>query len=335
MADMLKIFLTFCLVAAAATTAVSAQEQNLFGKIKLRADKLFDIVDSWGSYDTLHLEKLPHKLRLSASIIGTGTDLTINGINNSNSYKAELNADDKYTLNVSAQYRILSVSLSINPAKLFGKYKDFEIAFNAYGNRFGGDIVYQTANTFTGNVASNDVYQQINEGIAKQNLLILNGYWAVNGKKFSYPAALCQSWKQTKSCGSVMVGVSLLYQDLSIASGDTKMMSDMDVETCCVSIGCGYGYNFALRKNWLLHVSSLPEIVIYERKHTVINGARSRQSSDFPDTIVVGRLGACKSFSRYFAGMNAIVNVTSIGNDDELEINNVKWQAKFFVGIQL
>ena len=40
----------------------------------------------------------------------------------------------------------------------------------------------------------------------------------------------------------------------------------MDVETNCVSIGCSYGYNFALRKNWLLHVSLLPEIVISRKK---------------------------------------------------------------------
>ena len=210
----MRKILMLCMAVVVAA-AVSAQEQSLFGKIKSCADGLFDIVDSWGSYDTLHLEKLPQHLRLSASLKASGNTLEINGIRNNNSYIAELEADNKYTLGVSAQYRLVSVSLSVNPAKLFGKYKDFEIAFDAYGNRFGGDIVYQRADTYTGSISTESDTTQIDAGSARQSLLILNGYYAVDGRKFSYPAALCRSWRQQKSCGSVMVGVSLLYQDLT------------------------------------------------------------------------------------------------------------------------
>lgn len=318
----------------AATTTAIAQSTDKSGLRKL-IDHYSDIIDNWGSYDTLYLEKTPKRLRLKASLIATGTRLNINGINNQSDYSAELESDNKYTLSVGASYRILSFSLSMNPAKLFGKYNDFEITFDAYGNRLGGDILYQTANSFKGNVLTDNLQQAIDVGVAKQKLLILNGYYAFNCKKFSFPAAFARQWEQKKSCGSVIAGLSVLYRDLSIANDDYQALNDIDISTWCIGIGVGYGYNFALRGNWLLHVSTLPEFVVFNRSKTVIDGEENHASPDFPNIIAVGRLGAGKTFSRYFAGMNAVVNVSSIGNTDELQIENVKWQANVYVGMLL
>ncbi|WP_300852719.1 DUF4421 family protein [uncultured Bacteroides sp.] len=50
-----------------------------------------------------------------------------------------------------------------------------------------------------------------------------NGYWVLNHHRFSYPAVFTQSYLQKRSCGSVVLGLSLHAEQLEL---DTDALPD-------------------------------------------------------------------------------------------------------------
>ena len=80
----------------------------------------------------------------------SGAKIETEGIDNGQHFNSEMKADYKSTLSLAVSYLGFSLSAALNPAKLMGKYRDYELNFNSYGKRFGFDIIYQNAHNFTG-----------------------------------------------------------------------------------------------------------------------------------------------------------------------------------------
>lgn len=298
-------------------------------------EEQLDLRDGRQHNDSLYLERRKEGVRLRVALNAYGSALNINGISDDSRFKANLEASNKYTVSFSAHWRGLSASIALNPARYAGKNKDFEITLNAYGNRMGADVVYQTANTFHGDARTDGVTSDVGTGMVGQDMFIVNAYYALNGRRFSYPAAFGQSWKQKASCGSWMIGLSLMHRELDVASSYVWNNEAINLRTRCTAVGAGYGYNFVMRHGWLLHVSALPEIVVHNRSYLTIGDERSTMATDFPEFIYTGRLGASRNFSRYFMGMYSVVTLSNIGDNDKVRVENLKWQACLFFGIQL
>lgn len=330
---MRRMLVTTLLFLLLGTTYVAAQEADstgFLGRVGAEVKRLLDLRDEHQRVDTLYLRRTPGGLRMRVSLKGYGTHLEAEGVSYGSSFRSDLEAQNKYVVSVSAHYRGLSLAVALNPLKLAGRNRDFEIELNAYGNRVGADVVYQSAKTFGGTVTSGDVETTVAAGTVAQDLFIANAYYTFSGRRFSYPAAFGMSWEQRKSCGSWMIGASLLGREIDVPSrGGLRMRA------LYVALGGGYGYNMVVRGGWLLHVSALPELVAYSRGHIESDDERHTVSTRFPDIIYVGRLSVTKRFGRYFTGVSTIINVSRVGDKDTLEIGNVKWQARLFFGFDI
>lgn len=300
-------------------------------------DKVLDKRDERGRArtDTLFLKRAAERLRLKLTVNASGSDIVCRGRTDNGSFKTTLEAQNKYTLSLSASYRGLSLGVAVNPAHLAGRGKDYEFNMNAYGNRVGADIIFHSANTFKGVTKTESGRTEIPAGLVRQNMLYLNTYYVLNSRRFSYPAAFSQSWMQLKSSGSLMLGLSFMGGNIKVRQSEEIGNDATRLSMADIGIGVGYGYNWVVSGKWLLHLSTLPQIVVLSRCRTTVNGERERSPYRFPNIIAVGRMAIVRHFDRYVTGLTTVVNTSSVGDNDRLRLNTVKWRARVFFGVKL
>ena len=89
-----------------------------------------------GGIDTMYLQRPTSKWTITAKANVSGMKIETEGRENGKHFNSEMKAERKATISVGVSYVGLSVSLSLNPAKLAGKYHDYEFNFRSYGKRF-------------------------------------------------------------------------------------------------------------------------------------------------------------------------------------------------------
>lgn len=302
---------------------------------KNRIDGLLDWRDGRSRADTAWMRRLSQRLRLKLTVNGSGSELDVKGRSADAEFRTELSAQNKYTIGISASYRGLSAGFAVNPAHLAGKNKDYEFNMNAYGNMLGADVIFQSTNTYKGDIVTEQGNVSVPAGMVRQNMLTLNAYYVFNARRFSYPAAFSQSWLQKRSCGSVMLGLSFMGGNLRTSHSEEIGNTQTRLSMMCAGIGVGYGYNMVLRGGWLLHLSTLPEIVVLSRCRMTAGEQREKMPYRFPNVMAVGRMAAVKHFRKYFAGFTVVVNLSEIGDYEQLQVGNVKWRARMFAGVKL
>lgn len=298
------------------------------------ADSLLDVRDKRAKlkYDTTYITKPTERWTFKVRGNVSGSTLHTRGTLAGNDVDADLLADVKTTLSVSAAYRGFGLGVSLNPMKLAGKNKDFEYNLNSYSNRYGFDIIYTSANTYHGDVKFNDQKYDVETGQVDMDLLTINGYYSFNHRHFSFPAAFSQSQIQLKSCGSWMIGATLLYGRTKMAHDIVENGTENKIRMFNVGVGAGYAYNFVLPKGWLIHISSIPEIVFITKSKLTADGVEQKAPFKFPNLIWVSRAAVVKNYKTNFIGLSLVLNNNLIGNRDKLQILNNKWRVRAFWG---
>lgn len=301
------------------------------------ADSLLDVRDMRAKlkYDTTYIMKPRQRWTFKVRGNVSGSTLHTRGTMADNKVDADLIADLKGTLSVSAAFRGFALGISLNPMKMAGKNKDFEFNLNSYTNRYGFDIIYTSANTYRGNVEYNGTKYDVETGQVGLDMLTINGYYAFNYRRFSFPAAFSQSQTQLRSCGSWMLGLTVLY-------GKTKATADFaedgaanELRLASVGIGGGYAYNFVLRKGWLIHLSIIPENVFFNWNRLTINGEKETEPFKFPNFICVSRAAIVKNYKTNFIGATCVLNNNLFTNRDKLQMLNNKWRVRVFWGFRI
>ena len=251
-------------------------------------------------------------------------------------YVADTKSNYKSTISFGVNYRGLNAILALNPMKLLGKNKDTEVNVNAYGNRFGVDLIYQYANSFTGTMKTPDVKVKISKGEVKQHTFNANAYYVFNYKRFSFPAAFTQSYIQRRSAGSLMLGASFHGMRMKIDAPDRDAGGVTDIKTNNIGLGVGYGYNLVLPHRWMIHLSGVPTLVVWTNNHVYLDdGSRVRLSDKFPQTIFVLRGALMHDFNkRSFCGMTMVANLNNEGRKSHLRIIQNKWRLRMFYGLR-
>ena len=95
------------------------------------------------SYDTTYITRPGTKWTVVARMNVSGAKIETEGVESARHFKSEMKADYKSTVSIGVGYLGLSLTFSLNPAKMMGKYSDFEFNMNSYGKRFGFDFIYQ------------------------------------------------------------------------------------------------------------------------------------------------------------------------------------------------
>ena len=270
------------------------------------------------------------KLRANVS----GANLATTGRSEGVGHDMEVHADNRATLSLAASYRGLSLGLSLNPAKLAGKDKDYELNVNSYGNRMGFDIVYLESATYHGRQTIGGETAGIGKGEVEQRALNINYYYAFSGRRFSFPAAFSQSYIQLKSAGSWMVGASADVQQTDIHASEATRWHAVSIRLAELAVGGGYGYNYVPSSRWLLHLSALPTLTVVAHDDVTLDGQRQSMKYSFPSVIITGRGAATYSWGNKFLGLAMVYNCSVAGSDDNLRIMREKWRLRCFVGFR-
>lgn len=104
---------------------------------------------------------------------------------------------------------------------------------------------------------------------------LINGFYMLNGKRFSHAAAYDQSVIQRRSAGSLVVGGSWFYQSFDYVSDFNapiiQLVSNIGrTQIYEGSLTLGYAYNWVPMKDLLINVTALPMITFYNRAKAYI-----------------------------------------------------------------
>ena len=300
--------------------------QNIFQ----RFDSVLTENYSKGNIDTTYITRPKTKWTAKARYNFSGATIESEGIDVGKHFKSEMTADYKSTLSVAVSYLGVSLSMALNPAKLLGKYKDYEMNVNAYGNRFGWDFIYQDAHNFTGWHDHEGMERiELPADMLSVKTLNLNAYYAFNHRRFSYPAAFSQSYIQKRSAGSFLLAASGMGQH-----ADLDWEQKMKLKMVNIGIGAGYGYNYVPSQGWLLHISSLPTFIVYSHTSMAFGDTRVPLHYHFPEVIITGRGAVVRQAGNKFYGLSMVYNFTNIGHEESLALHNQKWRIRAFFGFR-
>ena len=302
-----------------------------------RVDSILTLNYHKGDVDTAYIMRPATKWTVTARMNVSGAKMEAKGASPPSEglgeahFKAEMEANRKATLSLGVSYLGLSLSASLNPAKLMGKYRDFELNFNSYGRRFGFDIIYQDAKNFKGWHDHEGMERiELPDGLLSVKTLNLNTFYVFNSRRFSYPAAFSQSYIQRRSAGSFLLAASGMGQHATL-----DWDQEMQLKMTNISLGAGYGYNYVPHQGWLLHISALPTFIVYSNTSMTFGDTRVPLHYHFPETIITGRGAIVRQWGNKFLGMSMLFNFTNIGHEESLAIHNIKWRIRTFFGLRL
>ena len=323
-----RAYALIILLCACITTDVQAQK--LWRMLK-HNDSIMSQRYRSGNIDTLYITRPSTRWTLTGRINVSGAQLNIEGKEFGKRFRSEMNADYKSTISLGVNYLGVSLSMALNPAKLLGKYKDFELNLNSYNNRWGFDFIYQDARNFTGwHEEEGQLRLELPPEVLTLKSLNVNAYYAFNHRRFSYPAAFSQSYIQRRSAGSFLLALSAQGQ-----RAKTKVQYESILNVTNIGIGAGYGYNWVPSRHWLFHISSLPTFTVYSNTSLKVNDERIPLKYHFPQVIITARGAIIRQFGNKFVGLTMVYNYTNIGDENELSIQNTKWRTRLLFGFRL
>lgn len=217
-------------------------------------------------------------------------------------------------------YRGLGLGFQKDIKKFTGGNAKDNTEFNAsaHGRIVGGDFSYRTQKNYSINKYNDNELKKELGGMNSKNIYA-NGYYVFNNKKFSYPAAITQSYRQKKSCGSVIAGLSFYYNKFNFNPeefpSDTKGTEQYIkyLFGYSLNINAGYAYNWVINEQWMLHGSLLPYIPIiksakYETDDTSIKLKRGFGIG------CNGRIGVQWNYEHHSANFTALVYLNNLSN---------------------
>ena len=160
----------------------------------------------------------------------------------------------------SLAYKSLEAGYTFDQTNRYNR--DFK--FSSYGKRFGGELQYQSYKDAEATIETHNPDNRLSYPNEYFNRLTVNGYYVFNYKKFSYPAALTQTYKQLKNAGSILLGASVFYDKIKLFTDESELAQTCNptISLWQASIGGGYGYNFLFFKSRLLvHISAMPMVL--------------------------------------------------------------------------
>lgn len=229
---------------------ITAQKRTFRQKI-MRLDSVLSVRYYKIPYDTNYVVRPEGRWTLKLTANQTGNTFHTKGTINSINYKADLGTSHKTTISLGASYRGLSAAFSLNPAKMKGIYKDYELNLNYFSSRVSLDFSYQRSESLSGDFIRNNEMRRLESGDVTMKVVNVAGYYAFNNRKFSFPAAFNQNFIQRRSAGSWLAGIS--YQGGSIMTCDdlkarNPNAPEVSIKFGHLGVGGGYGYNLVLGK---------------------------------------------------------------------------------------
>ncbi|MBP5514139.1 MAG: DUF4421 family protein [Bacteroidaceae bacterium] len=326
-----ELIVCLLLLLSGASFGHSRFMEKKFVQQVLRLDSIMTAHYRNPNIDTAYVMRPQTRWTVAGRFNLAGAKFKVEGIDEGNHFNSELRADFKSTLALYLKYLGFSVSLSLNPAKLAGKYRDYELGFVYYGRQYGFDLIYQDSKNYTG-YHKQESYPRIElpADLFKMKTFNISGYYVFNHKKFSYPAAMTQGYIQKRSAGSFMLALSGQGQH-----GKLKGDYGIDLRITNIGIGGGYGFNYVPARRWLLHISALPTFIVYSHTSLTFNDSKIPLRYHFPEVIITGRGAIVYQVTKnQYMALSGVYYFTDIGSKKRLRIENEKWRARLTYGFR-
>lgn len=286
-------------------------------------------------YDTNYVDRPHQKWLLRFLVNHTGSYIhttgTVNGIQSDH----DLNTRGNTNLSLEVNYCDIAVTLSFNP----DKHDDYVFNFEYYGQRFSVNFNYQRAKSLVGDMVWRET-KHLDANSLLMKVYDVAAYYTFNNRQFSFPAALNQNYFQRRSAGSWLAGLS--FQTGSIKTTDEMKQHSPEIPETHLTftnfgIGGGYGYNWVpdRRSQWLLHLSALPNFVVFKQNKLSINNYEVKDKNVGLKMILNNRAAVVYHISpRYNIGATFNMS-TPLFNNDKVVVNQTKWMAHIFFGLRL
>lgn len=308
--------------------------QSKIKRLYERADSMLRTRYERVTYDTQYICRPDKRLLLRVKGNMSGNTIRYKNIQNGNDSHARISTDTRGTISLGASYMGIAAAFSINPAKLSGSNKDYELNATLSSNRYIIDLNYQRSNTLSGDINTTDESYHLDKDYVQMNMLSITACYIFNHRRFSYPAAFSQSYIQKRSAGSWLAGLSFMGGTIKTSDKAPEDAYDLSLKGSNIAIGGGYGYNLVWRK-CLFHISLMPTIIVYNYNKITMEGESIKEYTHFPDMIVNSRAAIIYNISpRYYIGSTLIVNSSVFGNFHHFN-SQTKWRAHAIFGFRL
>jgi hypothetical protein len=174
-------------------------------------------------------------------------------------------------------YRGTGFSYSKSLTKNAGRYYSFSTTGAKYGFNFrlrrfntqDAEFSSTDRNTMTGVEEQTDTAVSMPSPVWIRSVYI-NGYYVINGRRYSQAAAYNQSVIQRRSAGSLLLGAtwyqsSFDYDDIQNAVYMIIGHGTYRAKVHQANIGIGYGYNWVPLRGLVINVMAMPTISVYNR----------------------------------------------------------------------
>lgn len=292
------------------------------------------------NYDTAYIGRPQNsKWRVALKSNVSWTSYYIIGKDDEGEFTSNLQSELNPTFSIYGGYLGYGASLSKSYKWFLGeKSNDWSFKFNSYGNKFGFEFSMSQLRSLTGNFEIKDdslhLVVPLPEEFVTQTSVFASFYCALNGNKFSYPAAFSQSYIQKRSAGSFLVGGSLNV-NITVMGDSIQNTELVRVTNATVGVCLGYGYNLVLPHNWLIHASVLPYLVFTgSSKLKIAQSYDGESKATFPESYIIGRSAIVHSFGRYYFGATGQINYYNI-KCDIIRSRDTIWELIGFFGVRL
>ena len=295
------------------------------------ADSLLQKKYNKVDYDTTYISRSPGKIGLKAWGSLSGSRLKARGDN----LKSTLRPDMKGSVSLEFDYYDLALEVATNVTGSSGSKRDFEINFSFYPRRFVFDASYQKTWSAAGSLTYEGKSVDVEADWLETKMLNIDIYYTFKYRKFSYDSPFYQFYVQKQSAGSWLAGLS--YQGGSIKTTDAvpSFIPELRFHANHIGIGGGYAYNLVASKRWLLHLSVVPNLMVWTHNSIERDGEKIHTQTKFPTVMVNGRVGAVYFFNpRHFMGLYGVAN-SLFKRKSETELIENKWIVRLYYGMRI
>ena len=311
-------------------------DNTSLGQKVMIADSLLTMSYNKGNYDTTYIRRprYPFTAKVRYNVAGSG--IFSKGLVSGHDYQCHVTTSFQNTASFALAYHGISVAFAVNPAKLFGKDKSKSFNFTMYANRYGVDLAYQDCNQYSGWAEYDGVRETFTTDIVRTRLTDMSAYYAFNFRKFSYPAALTQSYIQQRSAGSWLLALACINGKMEISQSEKDdRVPEVNTRLFDIGLGGGYGYNWCLPHRWMIHGSALPTIIVAPFNKMTVNGENHPVKYSFPELIVTERIAVIHYINdRNFLNLTFVNYSTMRGSYKHVKNVHNKWRLRVCYGIR-
>ncbi|MBQ9185240.1 MAG: DUF4421 family protein [Bacteroidales bacterium] len=278
---------------------------------------------------------------VSSAFAGINTSVAGHNIPTYNDIDINMKSGLNGKTSIAFGYRSLSVKYSINVSK--GYYKDLNISLLTNG--IGVELRSHTTEGLSGTLdaSATPEVMHVKEGDTKLRATIINGYYVLNSRRYSLPAAMGNGAIQKRSSGSLTAYAVFLNAKLEAQNNALlQMLGGMKtIDFYQAAAGIGYGYNFTPNQGKLLFHASAAPLVVFFNKNFITASTRiplpdgTVYATDISKEVksknkvfitAVGRASVIYTINDHFQlGLNALLNDIRFNAESGVRIGMDDW----------